>query len=486
MLGPETVGAGWSDEVMSAEPVPTPDPHAGVPAGTPVGDRFDRVHWFAGRVHEVLDGLGDPHPYGLTAGQLAEAVGELERAAARLSGLALRLVAQADLDDLASPAGATCTAAWLRGLVPVTRRDAVTRERLARALRVGHEAVDTALVAGRVLPDQAKAICDAVDDLPVEVGVDTRIAAETHLLGLADRFDAVELARLGKRILHTVAPDLADRLDAAALDRQERDAAKATSLTWGRDGHGSVHGRFKLPERYGDLLAAALDAFTNPAGANPVPRTEPAETTTADTTPADTTTAVSGGTGPDAGLAAGPDPVERVRRLTPVIRGEAFCRLLETLNPDTLPTTGGLAPTVVVTMTLDSLMGGLAAAAIAGTPTLLSPSEARRLACAAGIIPAVLDSAGRVLDLGRRRRLASKAQILALRVQQHGVCAITGCDRPAHWCEAHHWRRPWATGGKTDLADLALICNRHHTLAHRDGMTMTPGHDGKYQLHRRT
>ncbi len=323
-------------------------------------------------------------------------------------------------------------------------------------------------MAGRVQPDQANAICDAVYDLPVEVGVDTRIAAETHLLGLAQRFDAVELARLGQRILHTVAPDLADRLDATALDRQERDAAKATNLTWGRDGHGSVNGRFKLPERYGDLLAAALDAFTNPAGANPVPHTEPVETTTA----------VSG--------EAGPDAVERVRRLTPVVRGEAFCRLLETLDPATLPSTGGLAPTVVVTMTLDTLMGGLAAAAIVGTGTLLSPSEARRLACAAGVIPAVLDRAGQVLDLGRRRRLASKVQILALRVQQQGVCAIAGCDRPAHWCEAHHWRQPWAAGGKTDLADLALICNRHHTLDHQPGTTMTPGHNGKYQLHRRT
>ncbi len=446
---------------MSAEPVPPRDPRADAPESTPVGDRFDRVHWFAGRVHEVLDGLGDPHPYSLTPGQVAETVGELERAAARLSGLALRLVAQADIDDLATPAGATSTAAWLRGLVPVTRRDAVAQERLAATLRCGHEAVDAALVAGRVLRDQAEAICNAVDDLPVEVGVDTRLAAEAHLLDLAGRFDAVELARLGKRILHTVAPDLAERLDAAALEREEREAERKTGLTWGRDGHGSVSGRFKLPERYGDMLAAALDAFTNPAGTDPVPRTEPASPTQ-------------------------PDAVERVARLTPAVRGEAFCRLLETLNTDTLPSTGGLAPTVVVTMTLDTLLGGLAHAAILGAPTLVSAGQARRLACAAGVIPAVLDSTGRVLDLGRRRRLASKAQILALRLQQQGVCAIRGCDRPAHWCEAHHWRQPWAAGGRTDLADLALICPRHHTLAHRDQMTMTPGHDGRVQLHRRT
>ncbi len=479
---------------MSAEPVPSPDSHARRRGGTPVADRVDRVHWFAGRVHEVLDGLGDPYPLGLTPAQTAEAVAALrdgllrrppqeplERAAARLSGLALRLVARADLEGLAGPAGATSTAAWVRGLVPVTRRGAVGRERLAESLRDGHQAVDAALVAGEVLPDQARAVCDAVDDLPVEVGVDTRRAAEAHLLDLAQRFDAVELARLGKRILHVVAPELAERLDAAALDREERQAERATSLTWGRDGHGSVNGRFKLPERYGEMLAAALDAFTNPAGVDPVPHTHPAHPTH----PADTTESTAASAG-EAGAGCAPDPAERVRRLTPVIRGEAFCRLLETLNADTLPATGGLAPTVVVTMTLDTLLGGLAHAAIVGTPTLLTPGEARRLACAAGVIPAVLDGQGRVLDLGRRRRLASKAQILALRVQQHGVCAITGCDRPARWCEAHHWRRSWATGGTTNLADLALICPRHHTLAHRHGMTMTPAHNGKFQLHRRT
>jgi hypothetical protein len=163
-----------------------------------------------------------------------------------------------------------------------------------------------------------------------------------------------------------------------------------------------------------------------------------------------------------------------------------LCRLLETLNVDALPTTGGLSPTVVVTIPLSTLMGGLAAAAILGTSTLLSPGEARRMACAAGIIPAVLDGTGRVLDLGRKRRFATQAQILALRVQQHGICAVEHCDRPAHACEAHHWRQAWVDGGKTDLADLALVCPRHHTAAHRPGLSLKPGRNGRYQLHRRT
>jgi hypothetical protein len=69
------------------------------------------VDWFAGRVHEVLDGLGDPDPVGLSGDALAEAVVELERAAARLSGLVLRLVTRAERVELPAGVGAPTTGA---------------------------------------------------------------------------------------------------------------------------------------------------------------------------------------------------------------------------------------------------------------------------------------------------------------------------------------------------------------------------------------
>ena len=102
------------------------------------------------------------------------------------------------------------------------------------------------------------------------------------------------------------------------------------------------------------------------------------------------------------------------------------------------------------------------------------------------MIPAVLDGKSRVLDLGRRSRLASPAQRLAKMVEQSGVCAIEHCDRPASWADAHHWKRRWVDGGRTDLAELLLICPRHHTLAHLPGRTMQPANGGKYRLHRQT
>jgi predicted restriction endonuclease len=51
------------------------------------------------------------------------------------------------------------------------------------------------------------------------------------------------------------------------------------------------------------------------------------------------------------------------------------------------------------------------------------------------------------------------------------VKALPGCDRPVHWCEAHHvWA--WEDGGPTRLDNLVLLCSRHHHLAHKPGWTL--------------
>jgi hypothetical protein len=66
-----------------------------------------------------------------------------------------------------------------------------------------------------------------------------------------------------------------------------------------------------------------------------------------------------------------------------------------------LPKAGGLNATVVVLMPLETLMGSLKAAHL-DTGESISPGQARRLACAAGIIPAVLGGESEVLDLSRK------------------------------------------------------------------------------------
>ncbi|MCE1178232.1 MAG: DUF222 domain-containing protein [Micrococcales bacterium] len=95
---------------------------------------------------------------------------------------------------------------------------------------------------------------------------------------------------------------------------------------------------------------------------------------------------------------------------------------------------------LVLTMTLTDLIAGLGAGTTLATQTdgtLLAPQTVRRLACEAGITPAVLGTRGQVLDLGLTARLFTPDQVKALWLRDR-ACAYPGCDGPAAWCDAHH------------------------------------------------
>jgi len=53
-----------------------------------------------------------------------------------------------------------------------------------------------------------------------------------------------------------------------------------------------------------------------------------------------------------------------------------------------------------------------------------------------------------------------------------------GCGQPAAACEVHHTRHK-ANGGKTSVADCALLCTFHHQVViHRWGWTLVLNPDG--------
>jgi hypothetical protein len=59
------------------------------------------------------------------------------------------------------------------------------------------------------------------------------------------------------------------------------------------------------------------------------------------------------------------------------------------------------------------------------TPSGLSACEARRLACHAGPVPAILDATSTALDLGRESRLFFEPQRLTAGLTHH-TCAAEG------------------------------------------------------------
>ena len=244
-----------------------------------------------------------------------------------------------------------------------------------------------------------------------------------------------------------IAPEAADAIEGQLLEAEEAAALRRTTFTMRADDEGTVHGRFRIPTLHGQMLHKMLLALTEPAAAN-----------------------------------AG-DPTTERRHPAPVERGLAFCDLIERIPAESLPTQGGCSATVVVTMTLDQLLTGLGAAGL-DTGGDISANHARRLACTAGIIPAVLGGTSQVLDLGRRRRLHTEPQRLALTLQQGG-CTAQDCDKPPALCHAHH-DQPWSTGGTTSLENGRLLCGHHHRRIHDPAYEHHQTSAGKIAFHRRT
>ena len=90
---------------------------------------------------------------------------------------------------------------------------------------------------------------------------------------------------------------------------------------------------------------------------------------------------------------------------------------------------------------------------------------AAHLTCDTNIRRLVLDATGQPLNLGRTTPTVTAHQRHTLAIRDQG-CVFPTCDRPAHWCDAHHLI-PWHQHGPTDLDNLALLCRRHHRLIHR-------------------
>ncbi len=154
-------------------------------------------------------------------------------------------------------------------------------------------------------------------------------------------------------------------------------------------------------------------------------------------------------------------------RILPQLRSDAAEQVFR--HVATCDSPGGDLPafTLVVRMALDSLLAGTGVAEIDGTGASISAATARRLAAESEFIPLVLGGGGEVLDIGRAKRLFTRAQKIAL-AERDGGCAVGGCSCPPSYAEAHHilW---WNRGGESNLDNGVLLCSFHHHRVHDDG-----------------
>ncbi|QDY89637.1 DUF222 domain-containing protein [Arthrobacter sp. UKPF54-2] len=165
-----------------------------------------------------------------------------------------------------------------------------------------------------------------------------------------------------------------------------------------------------------------------------------------------------------------------------------------------LPAAGGLRPQVMVTIDYRDLLERLTrltdteeAATLDGTGDAGGPGTGpfgftgtgtmaftgpvtaatiRKIACDADIIPVLLGSEGRVLDIGRTTRVFPPHIRKAITARDQG-CTFPGCTIPAPWCEAHHITY-WSRAGTTSTDNGTLLCSHHHHLIHKEQWTIQP------------
>lgn len=400
----------------------------------------------ASDISAALKAARSVEPAFMTTAEKESALVTLTEARSQLDALTARVLAAAD--DVGEAHGLRDAAAWLAVETRTTQREARRELALGRAMEA-HPDVASALSSGALRTEQARVVADAVDALPVQVDDETRWRAEATMLALARDHDAGDLKQIGKRILDVVAPEVGECYEAAVLAAEEARADAGVELVLVDDGAGRCHGRFEMPSHVGKMLKRHLLALANPARHT------------------------------DAELKDDTGAWKPLRRRL----GEALVEYVERYPEDRTPQTAGVSATVVVTMTLEQLLAD-DGTALLDDGTRMSAGQARRLACEAGMIPAVLGSRSVPLDMGRRTRLFTKAQRVALGLRDGG-CTARGCETSASGCHAHH-DDPWSRLGMTDLANGRLLCPRHHRLAHDSRYAMTTHSDNKVSFARRT
>ncbi|MEU1971334.1 DUF222 domain-containing protein [Microbacterium sp. NPDC019599] len=319
-------------------------------------------------------------------------------------------------------------------------------QRAARAVLVEHR------LDGEELPATLPAMREALID--GQVGVDGLLAVAGPLEAMGDRVgredlltaDAVLAAEARGEGPDAAPPACADLLRvqatvwAAALDQdgaepREQRATRLRGVWFGRERDGII------PIK-GALLPEVAAQFQRICDATGSPRAS------------------------DSGVSFHPDaleadPVLPDPRTTAQRTHDALATALFTAaSSELLPTLGGAAPTLVISVRHEDLLAGTGWAHVDGVTEPVSIAAARHAGCAGVIQRVLLAGNGRIIRIGTEERVFNKHQRRAIALRD-GNCIIPGCGVPAAWCEIHHVT-DHAQGGPTHTDNGVLLCWHHH------------------------
>jgi hypothetical protein len=412
----------------------------------------------------AVDELAAEDPASMPTSALAADIVAIDRALARLAGERARRIAVFDAVDGGAADGAVTTAAWLRQTCRTGGQESRSQVRVS-AMLSDLPTTATALRAGEIGWAHAALLGPVLTEARAVLDVEEAQELETTLVELARRESADRVATAVRRVQFLLDAD-------GGLARADRDFRRRW-LTTAVTSDGLVHIHGLLDAEGGATLLTALDAH--------MPPPTPDDLRTRAQVRADALVEVAGGE-----LARGDLPAVAGRRphLTLTADLGTLQRAIGALSiaPGEDADHGGTACTdsgAVGGVDWKDVVLGRLGAQLSWTGPI--PAEtARRIACDATVTRLLLDPEGQPLHLGRKRRLVSPAQRIAL-AQRDGGCIFPRCERPPEWCDAHHLKS-WADGGRTDIEELCLLCRFHHRCTHEGGWTVTRDDFGRYTV----
>ncbi|MGO4248869.1 DUF222 domain-containing protein, partial [Paenarthrobacter sp. RAF54_2] len=321
-------------------------------------------------------------------------------------------VASADAAAVADD-GYRNAAEFLRASLRISKSEANRRLALAAEVlpRTGiagqhiparREILAQALETTQIPTRSARIISAALDKVRLLTDDDTLTRMEHALTATAVETDPDFVTKMAKRWVDSIDQDgpepseeILRQLQGAFFRRRRR--------------HGLHHIEiFATAEQY-ETLTTAMNVATNPR-------------LTTDSNP----------TGPDL------DRRSRPMKLLDGLVGA--CAVAMTTGK--LPANGGLRPQVTLTIDERDLFERSTdhQRLSTGTATFVGPmhpNTIRKIACDADILPVLLGTDSRVLDIGRTTRIFPPHIRKAITARDGG-CAFPDCTMPAPWCEAHH------------------------------------------------
>lgn len=422
-------------------------------------------------------GDGDVTPARECSSAEAEALGAQVMAAAgdvaRQEAVFLGLVGEFDAAGAVGHwTGLRSTAHWLAwacSIAPGTAREHV---RVARALRQ-MPATQAAFEAGELTFSKVRELTRLTGRLPAPTGdADSAEKEEGRLVGFARCCTASQLAR-------TVAGYRAAEGTARLRCSRQR-------VSWLAQDDGCIHLTAVLPAEDGAAVVAAIQAATE---ANQIPDPEPGDIRPDDRQPGESSD----------------ETQQQARERTKI---EALCevanhylasrpedrsgedRTLVVMEVDAAALTEAPAddaPATTQPATLESATAAKATADAqpqlgdvpAGAPpakcrvrggAAIDRSTARRALCDTSVLGIIRNGRGEPLAVGREHRLVTRAQRRAL-MSRDGCCQYPACAQTRR-LKAHH-RTSWLDGGATDLDNLILLCQWHHSRVHEDRIAIS-------------